>query len=49
MAKSHGCAWCGAAVEQEQESNLCPECQETYRTESHSSLHPVEERQPHHD
>lgn len=51
MAMSHGCAWCGADVahEHEQESNLCTECQETYQTESHRSLHPVEERQPHHD
>jgi hypothetical protein len=51
--ETNHCAWCGSPVTPEQQAAtkaaLCPECDETFETEGHRSLHPIGERVPHND
>lgn len=47
------CAWCGTPIHDDHEvaecSNLCPECDDTYETESHRPAHAHDVRHPHND
>ena len=50
-----GCAWCGTPVpghddhEVSVRSSLCPECDDTFETESHRPTHAHDVRHPHND